>query len=230
MSWSALEVEAILQELRAGATVQIGGSRCHTVYAYRDGAWVQEDFDEGYVEVRPSSDAAIRERIAGQPEEFAEVLAAPGWRRFSAAFLAGEREVAREALRSVTAYGCRVKEGQILDAVLAWPEAAPSEEVVQLVRRELDGLTAYHVFMGATGWDRSPACGVKGVAFANQLLAMVGPTPGFYYLRATFHEQAGDQAAAERDIREELAQLPPQHWRREPLEQQLQRVRNPGPR
>lgn len=224
MSFSAAEVEIILEQLRAGATVQSGGSRCHTSYYYRDGAWGQEYFDEGYTEAVESSEAHIRGLITSEPQLFAELLAAPHWRRFTASFLAGDRPAAREALRSALAYGDRPSAGKILDAVLAWPETAPSDEVVQLVRSELSGLTAYHVFMGAVGWDRSPAVGAKGVAFADQLLAMVGPAVGIHYLRATFHEQAGDLAAAERDMREELASLPTTDWHRAPFQAQLERL------
>ena len=226
MSWSETQVEAILEQMRAGATVQTGGSRCHTTYFHREGAWGREDFDEGSTTEGPTSEAAIRGLIAREPELFREVLAAPRWRRFSAAFLAGEREAAREALRWALEYGDSRGHGKLLEAVLAWPETAPSGEVVQLLRAELSGLTAYHVFMGAVGWDRSPGAGVKGVAFADQLLAMVGEAIGVHYLRAKFHEQAGDFAAAERDMVEELARLPADDWHRKHFQQQLDRLRS----
>ena len=223
--WSEAEVEEILEQMRAGATAQAGGSRCHTTYLYRDGAWAEEDFDEGHTTVSPTSEAAIRALIARDPELFRDVLAAPRRRRFSAAFLAGDREAARRALREAMEYGDPAGNGKLMEAALAWPETPPTEEIVRLFRESLRGLTAYHVFMGAAGWDRSPATGAKGVAFADQLRAMVGDVVGLRYLRATFHEQAGDLAAAERDLHEEVARLPEGDWQRPTFQQQLDRVR-----
>jgi hypothetical protein len=225
VSWSEAEVEAILELMRAGATVQTGGSRCHTTYFYREGAWAQESFDEGYTSESPTSEDAIRGLVAREPELFRNVLAAPRWRRFSAAFLAGEREAAREALRSALEYGDSLGHGKLLEAVLDWPEEAPSEEVVKAFRDNLRGFTAYHVFMGAAGWDRSPATGLKGVEFADQLRAMVGEAVGIHYLRAAFLQQAGDLAAAEREMLEEIARLPEGHDNRSYYEDQLERIR-----
>lgn len=228
MSLSEAEIETILEELRGGATVQRGGSRCHTTYYYRDGQWGFEDFDEGYSEERPTTEAVIRELIAGDRALFVDLLARPHWRRLRAAFFAGERDVAREALRSAVAYGDPHDHGKVLDAVLAWPDAAPTEEVAALIRSKLDGFTAYHVFMQAAGWDRSAAVGARGVEFAERLLAMVGPALGSHYLRATFHEQAGDLAAAERDLLEELARTPAGAWQRGPFQEALERLRGGG--
>lgn len=230
MSLSEAEIETILEELRGGATAQRGGSRCHTTYYYRDGQWGFEDFDEGHTEEHHTTEAVVRELIAREPELFVDVLARPHWRRLTPAFLAGERDVARQALRSVFAHGDPLDHGKVLDAVLAWPDAAPSDEVAALVRSKLEGFTAYHVFMQAAGWDRSAAVGAKGVEFADRLLAMVGPALGSHYLRAAFHEQAGDLAAAERDLLEELARTPAGAWQRGPFQEALERVRGAKPR
>jgi hypothetical protein len=224
MSWSEAEMETILALMRAGATVMTGGSRCHTTYGYRDGRWVYEAFDEGYTSEGPSSEALVRELIAREPRLFAPILAAPHRQRFTAAFLAGDAAAAREALRSALVYGDVLGEGAILEAVLAWPEAAPSAEVAALVREKLHDFTAYHVFMGAVGWDRSPAVAAKGVELVDRLIAMVGEAPGCFRVRAAFHEQAGDLAAAERDTRAELERTPADDWRRSGYQEQLERL------
>jgi hypothetical protein len=225
MSWSETQVLAILEEMRAGATVQTGGSRCHTTYFHQDGEWRYEVFDEGHTSVGPTGEGFVRGLIAREPELFRNVLAAPRRRRFSAAFLAGEREAAREALRSLLEYGDPDGSGELLDAMLAWPEVAPSAAIVERLRRAVTGLTAYHLFMGAAGWDRSPPVGEKGVRFAEQLRAMVGEPLGIHYLRSAFHEQAGDLTAAERDMQEELMHLPAGDWHHETFQERVLRLR-----
>lgn len=225
MSWSQAEVEAILEQMQLGATAQTGGSRCHTTYGFSDGQWVCEAFDEGHTDVYPSSEAQIRSLIASEPELFRGILRSIPWRRFSEAYLAGEREVARVHLREALAYGDGFGHGSILDAMLAWPETAPSESIVELMREKLRGFTAYHVFMDAIGWDRSPELTGKGLAYVDQLVEMVGEAVGCHYLRATFHEQGGDLAAAERELLRELERLPEGHSNRSTYEQFLARVR-----
>jgi hypothetical protein len=153
MSWSEAEVAAILEQMRAGATVQSGGGRCHRTYSYRDGTWGYEDFDEGYTAEGATDEEGIRSLIAREPQLFRELLVAPHWRRFS------------------------------------------------------------------------PAVGIQGVAFADQLMAMAGETRGGHYLRAAFHEQAGDLAAAERDMLAELERVPAKDWHRTPFQQELERLR-----
>lgn len=225
MAWSEAEIEQILDMMRAGATVQTGGSRCHSTYFYREGSWGYESFDEGYTREGPTSEAAMRERIDQEPELFRGVLVAPLRRRFTAAFLAGDREAARERLREQLELDRDpLDQGRILAAVLAWPEVEPSDELVALIRSKLSGFTAYHVFMGATGWDRSAAAAAKGIEFAEQLIAMVGEVTGTLYLRSAFHEQAGDLAAAERDMLDELERTPAGDSHRTPFTASLERL------
>lgn len=225
MIWSPPEVEAILAQMKLGATAQTGGSRCHTTYGYSAGQWTSEAFDEGHTDVYPSSEEQVRALIASEPELFRHILRSIPWRRFSAAYIAGEREAARTHLRETLAYGDGFGHIAILDAMLAWPETEPSEQIVELMREKLSGFTAYHVFMDAIGWDRSPELAGKGLAFVDQLVEMVGETTGCHYLRATFHEQGGDLGAAERELVRELELLPDAHSSRSSYEQQLARVR-----
>lgn len=221
VSWSEPDVETILALMRDGATVMSGGSRCHTTYGYSDGRWFEEAFDEGYTSESPSSEAQVRALIAREPELFAAILAAPHRQRFTAAFLAGDVPTARQALRAAMVYGDELREGAILDAMLAWPEAAPSEEIAAIVRDKLRDFTAYHVLMGAMGWDRSPARAAQGIEHVDRLIAMVGDVPGCLRVRAAFHEQSGDLAAAERDLQTELDRTPQGDWRQRSYEEQL---------
>jgi hypothetical protein len=225
MSWSEAEVEAILAQMQVGATAQTGGSRCHTTYGYSDGQWFFEAFDEGHVDRYATSEAQIRALIASDPELFRLILHTIPWRRFSAAFIAGEREAARAHLRDAIVYGDGFGHAAILDAMLAWPETPASESFITTMREELRGFTAYHVFMGAIGWDRSPALAGKGLAFADQLIEMVGDVVGCHYLRSAFYQQAGDLQAAERELMIELERLPEGHSSRSSYEDSLARVR-----
>ena len=63
-----VRTEEVLAEMRAGAGIMLGGSRCHTNYFHRDGRWWIEDFDEGAVQERETSEAEIRALIAREPE------------------------------------------------------------------------------------------------------------------------------------------------------------------
>jgi hypothetical protein len=225
MSWSEAEIELILAEMRQGATAETGGSRCHTTYFFRDGRWAREDFDEGYTQLFASSEADVRGLIESDPELFRPMLRAVPWRRFTAAFLAGDRADARARLRDALVYGDPFDHAAILDAVLQWPEVPPSGEVAALIRENLRGFTAYHVFMDAIGWDRSPATAGKGLAFVDALVGMIGEATGCHYLRSAFHEQAGDLAAAERELVRELELLPGDSSSRSSYEDSLARVR-----
>lgn len=225
MSWSDADVELILEQMRRGETAQSGGSRCHTTYFFRDGKWLCEAFDEGYTDEYASSEADVRRLIATEPELFRPMLRAVPWRRFSAAFLAGERADARARLRDSIVYDDPFDHALILDAVLQWPDVPPSEEVVALIREKLLGFTAYHVLMDAAGWNRSPDVGTKLLPFVDVLVAMVGEVTGCHYLRAAFHEQAGDLEAAERELVRELELCPRDLSNRESYEQSLARVR-----
>jgi hypothetical protein len=225
MSWSDAEVELILEQMRLGETAMSGGSRCHTTYFFRDGHWICEAFDEGHVDEYASSEAEMRRLIAQDPELFRAMLRAVPWRRFSAAFLAGDRTEARARLRDALAYGDPFGHAAIFDAILQLPEVRPSEEVAALIRDKLRGFTAYHVFMDAVLWNRSPETAAKGLAFVDDLIAIVGEATGCHYLRAAFHEQAGDLASAERELVRELELLPLDSSSRSSYEQSLARVR-----
>ena len=225
MRFSRPEVTEILRRIGDGASVTIGGSRAHQSWTCQDGAWVCESFDEGYVEVHPSSREEVRKLIRRRPDAFKGVLKAPRWARFSAAFLQGDAALALEHLAQALRYGDSLEQGKLLRAFLWFPTRKPTAAVRGIGRSKLRGYTAYHVFMDAAGWDRSPEVGRKGVLFVDRLIDMVGDTEGALKVRASFHEQAGDLASALRDHEHELARAKPGTFDHELLTSQVERLR-----
>ncbi len=207
MQLTEQEVEAILGEMRErGGTAWRGGSRCNTTYSFSEGRYRRADFDEGHVEEFAIAEDEVRRAIAGEPQAFLPLLRAPHHRLLRAALAAGDRGAARAHLRASLAWGDRLDQGAVLDAFLAWPEARPTPEVVALAREKLSSFTAWHVWMDATGWDRSPENGRRGVAFVDGLVELAGRAPGWSQARASFHELAGDPAAALADLEAEVAE------------------------
>lgn len=222
--WSEAETETILSQMRAGAGVTIGGSRCHTTYFFRDGAWGYEVFDEGDTRPGGMSEAEIRALIRRDPESFRGILHEGPFRRFGAAYLAGDVEQARTELRAAAHYIDSDGRTALWEAILDWPGKAPAPEVAALLRARIEGLTAWHLFMDATGWERTPENGARGLEFADLLVAMVGPAPGIHWLRSSFHQLRGDLDAARREMRAEIEGLPASSWLRGHCETMLERL------
>lgn len=212
-----VELSEVLAEMRAGASIMSGGSRCHTTYFFRDGAWRVEHFDEGHVEEDTIAEDSIREVIKLYPDKARAIIRRARWRPFSEAFLAGgDPTRALELLEASRAYGQRFRYAEILEAFLRFPTDL-DPELADHIRSELRGFTAYHVFMEAASWDRSPETGRKGVLFVDRLIEMVGVCPGCFKVRASFHQQAEDHAAAVADLERELAQTESSGWNHEYL-------------
>lgn len=225
MGFSPEQVAEILELMRGGETVQIGGSRAHATYLYRDGAWRLEDFDEGYVQEYACSEVELRRLIRREPRVFRALLQRPRWARFSDAFLAGEGSRALALLDEALRYGDSLHHGQVLRAFLL-DRATRSQ--LRWIREKLHGYTAYHVFMEAACWDQDPATAAKGVLFVDRLIGLAGEVPGAYEVRATFQEAAGEREAAIRDLERDLALTPADDWRREKLQEKLARLRGEG--
>jgi len=205
-------VREVLAEMRAGATIRVGGSRCHATYFFRQGGWWLEDFDEGHVREFPLEESTIRELIAREKDAAREIIRQARWRPFSEAFLAGgDPTPALRLLEESRRFGERFHHAEILEAFLRFPPRL-DRRVAKVIRAELKGFTAYHTFMEAARWDRSPEVGRKGVLFVDRLIAMVGVCPGCFRVRCSFHEQAGDLEAALADAERELAQTRPKTW------------------
>lgn len=220
-----MSTEEVLAEMRAGASIMTGGSRCHTTYFHRAGEWWIEHFDEGAVEEVTTREATIRDVIELYPDKARVIIRKARWRPFSEAFLAGgDPTRALELLSESRRFGQAFRHAEILEAFLRFPSEL-DPELADHIRSELRGFTAYHCFMEAACWDRSPEAGRKGVLFVDRLIEMVGVCPGCFKVRASFHEQAGDHAAAVQDLERELAQTERETWNHEFLTGLLARAR-----
>ena len=218
-------VREVFAEMRAGASIRVGGSRSHATYLFRDGGWWVESFDEGHVEESPTDERAIRDLLAREKDKAREIIRQARWRPFSEAFLrGGDPRRALDLLEESRRFGQQFRHADILEAFLRDPPRLdPKTKAV--IKDELKAFTVYHTFMDAARWDRSPETGRKGVLFVDRLIAMVGTCLGCFKVRASFHEQAGDLAAAVADVERELAQTPSDAWECEALEIYLSALR-----
>jgi hypothetical protein len=210
--------------MRAGATVTSGGSRCHSTYGVRDGAWYRDDFDEGYETSNPSSELDVRRMIVGEPELFRGVLHAQPWSRFVSAFVADDWAAARVALVEASAYRDPEQRRDVWEAYFDWPARSPSAALRDRLAQHLVGHTAWHLFMDATGWARTRDNAARGLAFAERIAAMIGEVPGLHALRAHFHELRDDRPAQRGALAAEIAALPEGHAMRRHCEALLAKL------
>lgn len=185
------EEDVVLLELRThGATVTVGGSRCHTDYSWRAGeGFVAMPFDEGHTEEYPCSEDQLRRVMRADPESFRVVLKHAHLRALRAAWTAGDHPAARAHLARVCAISDGLGEGAVLDAVLA--ETPAAAEVLDLVREKVEGQTAWHVYMGLlAGWQRTAEVAAGGLWFTERLVALVGESAGTERLRSQFQALA----------------------------------------
>lgn len=216
------QVQAILDAMRGGATVTVGGSRCHTSFGCRDGSFVEEDFDEGTIFERPSSERAQREAIAQHPSDFRPLLQAKPLRALRAAFEAKDWPATLEALEEARQVLDPMQHLRVFAIALKSP-AWPSEEDLVLVRQVLAGGTAWHAFLDVAGWQLTPARGRQGVDFVDRLLALVQEPRG-YESRASFRVLAGDKAGAIEDLRLAINLAPSDAWWRAYVESRLKKL------
>ena len=210
------EEDVVLLELRThGATVTVGGSRCHTDYSWRAGeGFIAMPFDEGHTEEYPCSEDQLRRVMRADPEPFRAVLKHPHLRALRAAWTAGDHPAARAHLarmraeraatgasdderlaagqseaRTLCAISDGLDEGAVLDAVLA--ETPAAAEVLDLIREKVEGQTAWHVYMGLlAGWQRTAEVAAGGLWFTERLVALVGESAGTERLRSQFQAMA----------------------------------------
>lgn len=171
------DIQAVLVAMRAGATLQTPGSRCHSTLGWYAGQWYREDFDEGAESRHPASEDEVRAHIGRYPATAIALLQRPLWQRFADAYLAGDANVARRALADWLRHGDRHDAGRVFAALLAWPEQRPTPEVAALIAGKLRDHTAWHLFMDLVGWRRDAETGRAGLAFVEQLEALSGADP-----------------------------------------------------
>ncbi|MBK8257201.1 MAG: hypothetical protein IPK82_31575 [Polyangiaceae bacterium] len=153
---SAAEVEEALLRMKEGASVQIGGSRCHSTYSFYQGQWRREDFDESATYESVVAESVILNLAESEPAAFRDLLRVARWNRFVEAFFAGELHAARALLPEACRYGDPNLEGETWAALLDWPATALQPQMVERLRRKVSGMTAYHLFMVAMGWKEGP--------------------------------------------------------------------------
>jgi hypothetical protein len=223
MGLTEAQVQVVLDELRDGRTVSIGGSRCNTTYGWRDGAFYAEAFDEGHVEEHASDEGEVRRWIERDPAAFASLAQAPDVRAFREAWARDDREGAVAALRRAEAIADPLHQFRVFAAALLWPDRSPTDEERAMVREMLTSQTAWHAFLSPVGWELTPERGRQGVAYLDRLLAMV-PEPRGYETRASFHELAGDLDAAIDDLWRSLAETPDDAWWRPELVERIAKL------
>ncbi|MEZ4470491.1 MAG: hypothetical protein R3F60_06745 [bacterium] len=201
------ELTRALDELRLhGGTVTIGGSRSHTSLGFGTSGWYLAHFDEGAEEVQPTSEETVRRYAASDPQVFRGLLPRPHLRALSAAWRAGDRAAARTHLAAAAAFGDGLGGLALLEASLA-PTVTAAQAA--LIREKLADRTAWHAFMGPVArWERTPATGELGLAFADTLAAHVGEVPGLSLLRASFHGLRGDTTSERMALEAEAAAAP----------------------
>ncbi|MBK8254316.1 MAG: hypothetical protein IPK82_16815 [Polyangiaceae bacterium] len=208
MPWSPAETEQILHYMRQGASVQTGGSRCHSSYYCREGTFYREDFDEGATYESPVSEATLRALIQDEPELFREVLRAPLWKEFTAAFNSGDLPAARAALPAALELGDPFDYGKTWMSLLDWPATPLPPATVTALKEHLGGFTAYHLFMAAAAWKEGPETAARGLWYCDLLERAVGVHTGVHYLKAAFYRMANNLPAAEEALVTELRLLP----------------------
>lgn len=205
------EVEIVLVELRGGATVATGGSRCNTTYGHAKGRYYAVDFDEGHETERLLTEADLRRVIDQEPDAFRPLVRRPHLRAFRAAYDVGERLVAREHLLAAAEIGDPHRQFAVFAAALGWPHHVPDQTLTASIREKLADVTAWHAFFEPLGWERTPARGREGVAFVDTLLE-IAPEPRGYEVRGSFHELAGALPEAVADVQRAVASAPEGAW------------------
>lgn len=193
MPVDARVLDEVIDALRLGAVITIGGSRAHSIYGFdtRQG-WYREDFDEGALTVSRSSEADVRALARRDPTACRVPLHTGRWRAFRDALDRDDRPAARAALAHWQALGDPLDDAPILAAWLA-PDAGPLDpDTADRIRARLRSGTLWHLFMETVGWSRAPGTGARGAAFLDTLLARLDePPPQAEALRRAFLDLDG---------------------------------------
>lgn len=167
------DVDDVIEALRRGESAMTGGSRLHSTYVWRDGAFRSIDFDEGYTEEREVTEATLRAIVRGSFSEFIPALDAPHWRAHADAVRARDPEAAASALRKLRG-GDGLHQIEVLLGAWAHPNPPVSAAWIALVR-ELDrGSTLFHAFMHGVGWDRRPEIAPLAHAWLDRVESICG--------------------------------------------------------
>ncbi len=167
------DVDDVIEALRRGESAMTGGSRLHSTYVFRDGAFRSIDFDEGYTEEHDVTEATLRAIIRGRFAEFIPALDAPHWRAHADAVRARDPEAAASALRKLRGGG-GLHQIEALLGAWAHPNPPVSAAWIALVR-ELDRTsTLFHAFMRGVAWDRRPEIAPLARAWLDRVESICG--------------------------------------------------------
>ena len=203
VGYDAGAVDRIVAGIRGGLEAMSGCSRCHTTYRGVGGELFAEDFDEGHTDERRCEERTLRYVIDGEPETFADVLREPLRARLRAALYALDIPLARARLAELHAFGECLHHAELLEAVLAWPDAKPDAGAVARMTHDVSGLEVFHAIRSATRYgDESPELGRFALHCFSVLEQMRGPRemPLFRRYRAGFRVMIGDASGALEDL------------------------------
>ncbi len=151
----------------------LGGSRLHSTYILRDGAFRSVDFDEGETEEHDIAEPSLRALIRVRFADFVPALDAPHWRAHADAVRARDPAAAATALRQL-----RGSDGTRQVEVLlgAWTHPTPpvSDAWISLVRELGRTSTLFHVFMRGVAWDRRPEVAPLAHAWLDRVASICG--------------------------------------------------------
>lgn len=203
VGYDADEIDRIVAGIRGGLEAMSGCSRCHTTYRGRGGELFAEDFDEGNLDEKRCDERTLRYVIEGEPETFVNVLREPLRARLRAALYALDIPLARARLAELHAFGDCLHHAELLEAVLAWPDAKPDAAAVARMTHDMSGLDVLHAIRWATRYgDESPALGRFGLHVFSVLEQMLGERvlPLLRRHRAGFRVMVGDAPGALDDL------------------------------
>lgn len=212
VGYDASEVDRIVAGIRGGLQAMSGGSRCHTTYRGVGGELFAEDFDEGHTDERRCDERTLRYVIESEPEIFVEVLREPLRARLREALYALDMPLARARLAELHAFGDCLHHAELLEAVLAWPDAKPDDAAVARMTHDVSGLDVLHAIRSVTRYgDESPELGRFALHCFAVLSEMLGARelPLFRRYRAGFRLAIGDVAGALEDLEWERARAAP---------------------
>ncbi len=193
------QIEEILDGLRMGLTITVGGSRAHSVIGRDAKGWYREDFDEGALQRQALDEAVVRTLIVDTPDAALGVLRTLRWRELRQAMACDALPEARQALARWRALGDPMQDGPVLHAWLH-PEEAIDTATQALIAAKFRSGTAWHLFMETVAWSHEPGVGRRGAAFVTALLARLEDAPAqALQLRDTFlsmEDEGRDDAPA----------------------------------
>ena len=196
------EITEVLALLRAGAWT-IEGGRAGTSYLFKDGHFVEEQYEDGDSCQSQISEEQLLKAIVLKPQPFRRVLLEKPWAEFSDAFRADDRARARELLRATLKHSDFYF--LVLDAFLAWPGEKPAaEKLPELIQQLVRAPDAFGLAVQSETFDQDRTTYLRAAAFLQTLDDIAGNPGGHHHRCATFHEHGGYYAQAADDYRRAL--------------------------